>query len=198
MALTERFQGFTVAAALANRATSDPSSVYLRYRDQVVSFGQVESQAEALAASLANLGVERGDRIALILPPCPEFAIALFAAAKLGATIVPLNPRLTTTELQYMLRHSEAVCAVTIEEAYGVDYLQLFEDLIPLLPDLQYLVTVGEEDLWYDDRIFQFEDLISAGAGRDYASPTLDATRDEPCPRDRRGRRDGRRGRTRS
>lgn len=178
MALTERFQGFTVAAALANRATSDPSSVYLRYRDQVVSFGQVASRAEALAASLANLGVERGDRIALILPPCPEFAIALFAAAKLGATIVPLNPRLTTTELQYMLRHSEAVCAVTIEEAYDVDYLQLFEDLIPLLPDLQYLVTVGDEDLWYDDRIFQFEDLISAGAGRDYASPTLDATGD--------------------
>ncbi|MBT6694990.1 MAG: ATP-dependent acyl-CoA ligase, partial [Gemmatimonadales bacterium] len=65
MALTERFQGFTVAAALANRATSDPSSVYLRYRDQVVSFGQVASRAEALAASLANLGVERGDRIAL-------------------------------------------------------------------------------------------------------------------------------------
>src|SRR4029079_724288 len=35
-------------------------------------------------------------------------------------------------------------------------------------PDLQYLVTVGEEDLWYDDRIFQLEDLISAGAGRDF------------------------------
>jgi fatty-acyl-CoA synthase len=34
------------------------------------------------------------------------------------------------------------------------------------LPDLQYIVTVGEEDLWYDDRIFQFEDLVSRGTGR--------------------------------
>ena len=70
-----------------------------------------------------------------------------------------------------MLRHSEAVCAVTIERAYGIDYLQVFEELLVRLPELQYLVTVGEEDLWYDDRIFQYEDLISAGAGRDFPGP---------------------------
>jgi fatty-acyl-CoA synthase len=92
----------------------------------------------------------------------------MFAAAKLGAVIVPLNPRLTVPELQYMLRHSESVATVCIETLDGVDYLQLFEDLIPQLPELQYLVTVGEEDLWYDDRIFQFEDALSAGAGRSY------------------------------
>ena len=49
----------------------------------------------------------------------------------------------------------------------GVDYLQMFEDMLAELPDLQYLVTVGDEELWYDDRIFQFEDLLSSGAGRD-------------------------------
>jgi fatty-acyl-CoA synthase len=178
MALIERFQGFSVASALATRATSDSGSAYLRFREETLSFGKVESQAEALAASLANLGVDRGDRVALVLPPCPEFVVAMFAAAKLGATIVPLNPRLTPTELQYMLRHSETVCAVTIEEAYGTDYLQLFEELIPQLPELQYLVTVGEEDLWYDDRIFQFEDLISAGGGRDYSAPQLEPAKD--------------------
>jgi fatty-acyl-CoA synthase len=178
MALAERFKGFTVASALTARATSDPSGEYLRFRDQVHSYGRVDSDAEALAASLANLGIEAGDRIALLLPPCPEFATALFAAAKLGATVVPLNPRLTTPELQYMLRHSEAVCAISIEDADGVDYLQLFEELMPQLPALQYLITVGEEDLWYDDRIFQFEDLLSAGAGRDYSAPEVNASRD--------------------
>jgi acyl-CoA synthetase (AMP-forming)/AMP-acid ligase II len=171
MALTERFEGFTVASALAARATADPTNAYLRFGDRVYTFAEVESDAQALAAGLAHLGVETGDRVALVLPPCPEFVIGLFAAANLGATIVPLNPRLTTPELQYMLRHSEAVCAITIEELNGVDFLQLFEDLMPQLPDLQYLVTVGEEDLWYDDRIFQFEDLVSSGSGRDYAAP---------------------------
>jgi fatty-acyl-CoA synthase len=67
-----------------------------------------------------------------------------------------------------MLRQSGASCAVTIERAFGVDFLEVFEALMPQLPELQYVVTVGEEDLWYDDRIFQYEDLVSSGAGRDY------------------------------
>ena len=178
MALTERFRGFTIASALANRATSDPGHVYLRLHDRVLTYGEIERDAEALAAAFSNLGIEAGDRVALLLPPCPEFVVAMFAAAKLGATIVPLNPRLTTSELKYVLRHSEAVCAVTVEHAFGVDYLQLFEDLMPQLPELQYLATVGEENLWYDDRIFQFEDLISAGAGRDFPAAAVDPGRD--------------------
>ncbi len=175
MALTERFRGFTVASALTTRATSDPQRDFLLHGDAVLTYGQVESQSEALAAALAHLGVEAGDRIALVLPACPEFVISMLAAAKLGAVIVPLNPRLPTAELQYMLRHSEAVCAVTVEHAYGVDYLQLFEEMLVQLPELQYLVTVGEEDLWYDDRIFQFSDLLSAGGGRDFGDLETDS-----------------------
>jgi len=120
MALTERFAGFTIASALANRATSDSGRAYLRFHDRVLTYGEIERDAEALAAALSNLGIEAGDRIALLLPPCPEFVVAMFAAAKLGATIVPLNPRLTTPELKYVLRHSEAVCAVTVEHAFGI------------------------------------------------------------------------------
>ncbi len=178
MALTERSQDLTVASALATRATLDAPQIFLRAPDRAYSYGEVDNQAEALAAALAHLGVEAGDRVALVLPACPEFVVSLFAVAKLGAIVVPLNPRLTTPELQYMLRHSEAVCAVTIERAYGIEFLQVFEDLLVSLPELQYLVTVGEEDLWYDDRIFQFEDLLSAGAGRDYPAPVIDAVHD--------------------
>jgi acyl-CoA synthetase (AMP-forming)/AMP-acid ligase II len=174
MALIERARGLTIASALSTRATADPAADYLLHGDQALGFAQVESQAEALAASLSNLGVEAGDRVALVLPSCPEFAISLFAVAKLGAMVVPLNPRLSSTDLQYMLRHSQAVCAITIEQLQGTDYLQLFEDLMPHLPDLRYLVTVGAEDLWYDDRIFQFEDLVSAGAGRDFTASAPD------------------------
>ena len=172
-ALNERFEGFTVASALATRATSDPEAVYIRSHSGSLTVAQVDARAEALAASLANLGIEAGERVAIILPSCPEFAVALFALAKLGAVAVPLNPRLTTHDLQYMLRHSEAVCAFTLEQGVGVDYLELFEQIMPQLPALRHLVTVGEEDLWYDDRIFQFEDLVSAGAGRDFAAPAL-------------------------
>jgi fatty-acyl-CoA synthase len=178
MALMERFTSFTVASVLATRATSDPGREFLLGRAEPLSYGQVDSQAESLAAALAQLGIEAGDRIALVLPVCAEFVVSLFAASKLGAVIVPLDPRMPPTELQYMLRHSEAVCAITVEEAYEMEFLEVFEELLVRLPELQYLVTVGEEDLWYDDRVFQFADLISVGAGRDYPVPEIDPNQD--------------------
>jgi acyl-coenzyme A synthetase/AMP-(fatty) acid ligase len=103
--------------------------------------------------------------------------VAAFAAAKLGAVIVPLNPSFTSPELQYMLRHSETAAVITAENWDGVDYLARFEGFLAALPDLQYVVSVGEEDLWYDDRIHQFEDLVSSGEGRAY--PRHQGTADE-------------------
>jgi len=176
--LGERFGASTVGSALATRATSDSGAAYLRFEGELLTYGEVESDAEALAAALSELGLGAGDRLALVITPRPEFAVATFAAAKLGMTIVPLSPRLTGAELQYALRHSGAACAVTIEQALGTDYLHLFEDLMPQLPDLRHLVTVGEQELWHDDRIFQFEDLISSGTGRDYAAADADASGD--------------------
>ena len=130
------------------------------------TYGQVDGKATAMAAALAELGIGAGDRIGIVMPNWPEWVIALLAAAKLGATVVPLNPRLGYHELKYQLRHAEVSVVFTAERAGDVDYLSIFEDVIAELPQLLYLVTVGDEDLWYDDRIFQFEDLLSSGEGR--------------------------------
>jgi len=174
MEIEERGPGPTLSEVLARRSQVDPDRPFLLLRDRRLTFEQVNGKAQALARALNGLGVEPGDRVALVLPGCPEFVISFFALARLGAVAVPLNPRLSEGELRYMLRHSEAVAAISVESFHGIDYLQLFEDLLPQLPELQYLVTVGEEDLWYDDRIFQFEDLVSAGRDREPPSPTID------------------------
>ncbi len=168
--VVRRSADLTVAAALASRATTDPEGTFLIFEDDTVTFGQMETRAEALAASLHGLGIKPGDRVAVVMPSWPEFVISMFAVAKLGAVLVPLNPRLTADDLRYTLRHSEAVAAITAETLQDLDFLQLFEELLAQLPDLQHVITVGEEDLWHDDRVFQFEDLLSAGGGRDYSA----------------------------
>ena len=178
MALGERIRGRSVAQVLEERAADDPDRVFLIFGDRRFTYSQVDRQATSLAAALHELGIERGDRIALDLPNWPEFAVSLFAAAKLGAVIVPLNPFYTVPELQYMLRHSEAAVCISAETFGGTDYLQLFEGFLTSLPDLQYLVTVGEEDLWYDDRIYQFEDLVSSGEGRSFPRGAVDPEED--------------------
>ncbi len=168
----------TVAEALRDQAERRPDAPFLLAGDRTLTYAEVARQSRALAVGLRNLGVEPGDRIALDLPNWPEFAVTAFAAAELGAIIVPLDPGYTPRELQFMLRNSEATVAVTAERYAGVDFLQLFESLLVELPDLQYLVTVGEEDLWYDDRIFQFEDLVASGRGRELRPAEVDPAED--------------------
>ncbi|HSC58900.1 MAG TPA: AMP-binding protein, partial [Gemmatimonadales bacterium] len=46
------------------------------------------------------------------------------------------------------------------------DFLELFDELLPELPDLHYVVTVGVADLWADERVYRYEDLVARGAGR--------------------------------
>src|SRR5690606_27884708 len=178
MALDERFYGLSVAQALEARAAEDPDRTFLIFNDRRWTYSQVDARATALAVALSELGIEAGDRIALDLPNWPEFVISVFAAAKLGAIIVPLNPHYTVPELQYMLRHSEAAVVIMAESFGGVDYLELYEGFLTTLPELQYLVTVGEEDLWYDDRIYQYEDLVSSGERRALKPVEVDPAED--------------------
>ena len=157
---------WSLAPVVEQRARVHPERTLAMTGDRTWSYGQVDAQASSLAAALSELGLGAGDRIAVNLPNCIEWVISLVACAKLGAVVVPVSPRLSMIDLRYQLRHAEASAVITIERLAGVDFLQRFEDLLGDLPDLQYLVTVGDEDLWYDDRIFQFEDLVSSGAGR--------------------------------
>ncbi len=164
---------WTLARTFGARVGEHPRRVLLQAGGRSLTYGQVEHQAAAMAAALSELGIEPGDRIGIVMPNVPEWIVAMLAAAKLGATVVPLNPGLNYHELKYQLRHAEVTAVFAVERFGGVDYLQMFEDIIAELPDLQYLITVGKEELWYDDRIFQFEDLLSSGEGRPVPTPDV-------------------------
>ncbi len=164
-----------VASAFYTQRERQPNEVFLRFDDRTWTWADAASQAHALACSLQDLGVEKGDRIAATIPNWPEFVLTVLAAAELGATVVPLNPAHSPRDIQFVLRNTEATVVVTAERFGGVEYLELFEALLSELPSLQYLATVGEEDLWYDDRVFQFEDLVSAGRGRALSPVDIEA-----------------------
>ncbi|HXT48751.1 MAG TPA: AMP-binding protein [Gemmatimonadaceae bacterium] len=169
---------WTLDRVLAARTGEHPERTVLVADGRALTYAQVNAKAAALAAALAELGIGAGDRIAIVMPNWPEWVISLLAASKLGATVVPVNPRLSYHELKYQLRHAEVSAVVALERHHGVDYLQIFEDMIAELPDLLYLITVGGEELWYDDRIFQFEDLVSSGAGREIPAVVIDDAQD--------------------
>jgi fatty-acyl-CoA synthase len=143
-----------------------------------MSYGQVDAAAAALAASLASRGVVAGDRIAIELPNIPEWGVALVAAARLGAVLVPINPSLGYHELKYQLRHAEARVFLAGEMVCGTEYRELFEDLDAELPDLGYLVIAGPDDGWYDERVLPFDQLVERG--RALPAPVPRVQEEEP------------------
>ena len=163
---------WSLAPLVEQRAREHPEHTLAAIADRNWTYGQVDSDATALAAALAELGLGTGDRIAINLPNVVEWVTSLLACAKLGAVVVPINPQLSIHELRFQMRHAEASAVITVEQLNGVDYLQRFEELLGELPDLHYLVTVGEHDPWYDDRIFEFESLVERGRGRSLQGPS--------------------------
>jgi len=165
-----------VSAVFCAQREKRPDDVFLRFGSRSWTWAAAAAQAHALACSFQDLGVEKGDHVAVTMPNWPELVLTILAAAELGAVVIPLNPAYSARDIQFVLRNTEASLVVTAERYGGVEYLELFESLFSELPGLQYLVTVGEEDLWYDDRIFQFEDLVSAGRGRALMPPEIAST----------------------
>jgi long-chain acyl-CoA synthetase len=68
-----------------------------------ITYGEFHRQASALAADLRRRGVRKGDRVAVMLPNCCELAVLYFACIYLGAVIVPVNPSLSKSDVQFIL-----------------------------------------------------------------------------------------------
>jgi long-chain acyl-CoA synthetase len=60
----------------------------LLFKGRTVSYGQLDRESTAFAAALWDLGVRKGDRVAILLPNCPQFSVAEFGIWKIGAVVV--------------------------------------------------------------------------------------------------------------
>ncbi len=81
---------------------------------RTLDFSDVEAESNRLASAFVrHLRFAPGDRVAILLANCPEFVIADFALIKAGLVRVPVNPRYTASEIEFILAHSGAVALVT-------------------------------------------------------------------------------------
>jgi long-chain acyl-CoA synthetase len=94
------------------------SKTALLFKGAEVSFRQLDLESNACAAALWDLGVRPGDRVALLLPNCPQFMIAEFGAWKIGAIVVAVNPTYTEREIEHALHSTRAETVVTLTPFY--------------------------------------------------------------------------------
>lgn len=101
----------------ASREQRDDPAVF--FKGATLTFGELARLSDACAAAFMALGIRRGDRIALLLPNCPQFLIAQYGAWKIGAIVSPLNPMYTEYELEGPLRDHGAETVLTLTRFYA-------------------------------------------------------------------------------
>ena len=102
--------------ALWQLAAIHGGATYLVYEDRRYTYAQAQEISNAFAAHLVSLGVGKGDRVAIAMRNLPEFPLAFWAAASIGAVVVPLNAWWTGPELAYGLSDSGARVLVADDE----------------------------------------------------------------------------------
>src|SRR5690349_20164852 len=93
----------TLIDYLDQLARTAGSKTALLFKGARMSFSRLNAESDAFAAALAARGVRKGDRVAILLPNCPQFLVAEFGVWKAGAIVVALNPTYSEREIQEAL-----------------------------------------------------------------------------------------------
>jgi long-chain acyl-CoA synthetase len=104
---------------LDDAASSFPTGTALAFLGTTLTYRELKDAVDRFAAGLKRLGVDKGDRVALVLPNCPQNVIAFFAALRLGAVVVQHNPLYTEAELRHQLADCGATVVVCLDRVYA-------------------------------------------------------------------------------
>ena len=109
----------TLVDYLDQLASGHSSKTSLIFKGATMSYGRLDALSTAFAAALAELGVRKGDRVALLLPNSPQFFVAEFGVWKAGGIVVALNPTYSERELEQALVSTGATFVIALTPFYA-------------------------------------------------------------------------------
>ena len=149
-------------AWLAQASRAHGARLFTIYEDERVTYDANFRAVATLAGKLQEMGVAKGDRVALAMRNLPEWPVIFFAAASIGAIVVPLNAWWTAGELEYGIDDSGAVLLFVDDERY-----QRLRAHDAPLPALERMIVARAASV-LDGPAVRLEDLI--GTPHDYAT----------------------------
>lgn len=114
-----------------------PDNPAIIYEGKQISYENLNRFVEALAHHMQGFGVQKGDKVAIMLANCPEFIISYFAALRLGAVAVTLNVMSTSYELQHLIENCDAKVFITAD-----NLAKRFQSIRETLPLCRHLITI--------------------------------------------------------
>lgn len=170
--------GLCVGQVLDDTAQAYPDNpaLIVRHQSRRYTYQELLREVELAASGLLRLGVQKGDRVGIWATNCAEWVVAQFAAAKIGAILVSINPANRAFELEHVLRHSECQTLVLARGFRDCDYLEMLRHLCPesvrsrpgglqsaRLPSLKNLILIGDGPV--PDCMYRWEELSELGKG---------------------------------
>jgi fatty-acyl-CoA synthase len=156
-AMSARPAARTLGDLLDEMAAAAPHAEAVVFRDTRLDYAALKTRADEFARALLALGIRRGDRVALLVTNRPEWLIAAFATAKVGAILAAISTFSTPRELAWALEHSGAKALITLDAFRGRDFIDAVQEFclelrasLPgalccdRLPELRAVVSTGE------------------------------------------------------
>jgi long-chain acyl-CoA synthetase len=160
---TLTYKSEPVQTYLTNAAKEFPNKSAIHFMGKEMSYETLHEHACKLASYLQKLGLEKGDRVAMMLPNCPQAVVSYYGILLAGGVVVPTNPLYTEREIEYQMKDSGAKAIITLDILFPrvskvftqtnlehiivtaiKDYLPFPKNLIyPFIQKKQYGITVS-------------------------------------------------------
>ncbi|GGI12795.1 AMP-binding protein [Gottfriedia solisilvae] len=162
----------TIGKLLEEKANLHPEHEAVVYADRGLrmSYKQFDNHCRKVAKGLMNLGIQKGDHIAVWSSNTPEWLTTQFATGKMGAVLVTVNTNYRTSELEYLLKQSDSTTIILMDQFKDSSYINMLYEIVPelknsipgelnstRLPFLRNVIVLGIEKY---PGTFSWEDIM--------------------------------------
>jgi len=148
-------------------AEEHPQKPYILMGDFAMSYGDANNMARRIANALLDLGVKKGDRVAIMAPNVPQYVLALQALFKIGAIEVPTNPLYTVPELDLQFKDSRTE-TVIVMAMFAAKAIEIMKDPdSPVKRVISFQVPSGTVEVEQGEGIYDFNQLVMAASDKE-------------------------------
>ena len=164
----------TMPEILQETVEKVPDHIAIKFYTKEIRYKELWSFSSMFAASLQQTGIQKGDRVAIMLPNCPQYIISYYGILKAGAAVTQVNPMYLEKELLYILNDAAAKAIVVFEPLYprikAIADRTMLEKIIVVSFEPEKSTLQGEDEL--------FEQFIGNGIGRAILPVEIDPLED--------------------
>ena len=162
-------KSIAVGQVLQRGAAQVPDKIAVVDGNQRKTYSQLNTMVDALSAGLAEIGFQKGDRVAIYMKNSVELMVAFYALQNLGVIVAWVNPLYRQKAAEFILKNSEAKGVFIFDEWEGNNYLSDILSLKKGLPDLETIILAGQGE---GRSVYSFYSLIERGMS--LPSPSVD------------------------